>query len=329
MLVFAYKHIGSGDKRPMNINVVTAILAMSAAHIGAFIDNCKPRKRTMKTRKQSWLLGLAMLVMSGTVSGTEYPVTVFDDPNSLVVLTSPNVAVITVHYGQAEDSCPNTAPGPHSTCTLIIRAYGDYYTDYRPDDPNNIRRDIFVSDKTSNSVTTYSLEYNTNYEGRIEFDINGLGGIRRFSQPLSYFRTHAKRPTDPEPPEPPEPPETPETPMCEWQEAAFIPVMTESRPEGRDSKLWFANRGDNPVRVRITGWDSDGREYSGFEREIPAKRPTKVLMREIEDAIGNGEGHWSLTIESTGTVHVVAFAISADGTAHDTLPVLPMHECTE
>lgn len=278
----------------------------------------------MKTRKQSWLLGLAMLVMSGTVSGTEYPTMVVDEESVHIVLTSPNVAVITVSPTIGRDFCPD------STCTLIFQPapYIDP-SDVRFNDRSYLREDIFVADRTDNSVTavSVSLEYNKEYWVWIEFDVANLSGtIQRFAQTFAHFRTHAKRPTDPEPPETPE---TPETPTCEWQEAAFIPVMTESRPEGRDSKLWFANRGDNPVRVRITGWDSDGREYSGFEREIPAKRPTKVLMREIEDAIGNGEGHWSLTIESTGTVHVVAFAISADGTAHDTLPVLPMHECTE
>lgn len=300
-------------------NVATAILALNAAYVGVCTDSCKPQERTMETRKQRWLLGLAMLVMSGTVSGTEYPVTVWDDwPGSRIVLTSPNVAVITVNRGYAMSFCPA------STCTLLFqrgepmnRAEDDLY------DHVCTRRDIFVTDKNNDSVTTVSLEYNMDYTVFLEHDPERRGtpvSPQGFPVYLGYFRTHAMNPTYPEPSEPGE---------CQWQETAFIPVMTASRAEGRDSKLWFANRDDNPVRVRITGWDSDGREYSGFEREIPAKRPTKVLMREIEDAIGNGEGHWSLTIESTGTVHVVALAINANGTAHDTLPVVVPESCPD
>lgn len=100
--------------------------------------------------------------------------------------------------------------------------------------------------------------------------------------------------------------------------------MQASRAEGRDNKLWFTNRDEAPVRIRIRGWDWDGREYSGFEREIPPRRPVKVLMREIEAAIGDGAGAWwSLVVESTGPIHVVALVVSADGTAHDALPVVP------
>lgn len=303
-------------------NVATAILAMTTAHVGAYTDSCEPRKRTMQARKQCWLLGLAMLVMSGSVSGTEYPITVDEGYYYKVVLTDPKVAVITLAANiPLQDVCP--------PCYLLIMQ-GEYVGNYvvlsdeRFND-NVFRTEVFRSGQNNDSVTTVSLDYDTVYWVYMAHRGNSHieGDERIIAANMAIFRTHAN-PNSPEPPEPPEPP------CPEWQEAAFIPVMMASRAEGRDNKLWIANRGDNSVRVRITGWDQNGREYSGFEREIPAKRPTKVLMREIEDAIGNGEGHWSLTIESTGTVHVVALAISAEAPAHNTLPVvLPMKECTE
>ena len=265
--------------------------------------------------KQRWLLGLAMLVMSGTVSGTEYPTTVVDGGSYMVVLTDPKVAVITIHAGRFASICP--------PCYLLIRdEYVEPFdlSDERYND-NVFRTEVFGSDQNNHSVNTVSLDYDTEYWLYEVWPFpDAIGGRHKnIAKSLAHFRTHAN-PDSPEPPEPPCP---------EWQEAAFIPVMMASRAEGRDNKLWIANRGDNSVRVRITGWDQNGREYSGFEREIPAKRPTKVLMREIEDAIGNGEGHWSLTIESTGTVHVVALAIGTEAPAHNTLPVVVPESCTD
>ena len=102
----------------------------------------------------------------------------------------------------------------------------------------------------------------------------------------------------------------------EYREVAFIPFMSPSPP----SVLRLVSRDDDSVDVRISGYDSEGAAFESYATLLKGRRSLKLDVGTLEASLGDGEGAWSLLVEATGDVSVVA--VIRDGEGREDLPVV-------
>lgn len=77
----------------------------------------------------------------------------------------------------------------------------------------------------------------------------------------------------------------------------------------------FGGRG-----ARISGYDSEGAAFKSYATLLKGRRSLKLDVGTLEASLGDGEGIWSLLVEATGDVSVVA--VIRDGEGREDLPVV-------